>query len=88
MKKHKRIRKTLLIFFILIGAWFLIHALVITADGLSDRIHKADCILILGNTVNPDGTLSDRLRGRVEKGLQLYKAGFAPKIVVSGGLRK
>ena len=88
MRKHKRIRKILLIFFMLIGAWFLIHALVITADGLSDRIHKADCILILGNTVNPDGMLSDRLRGRVEKGLQLYKAGFAPKIVVSGGLGK
>lgn len=88
MKKHKHTRKILLIFFIIIAGWFLIHSFIITADGLNDRVHKADCILILGNTVNYDGTLSDRLRGRVEKGLQLYKDGFAPKIVVSGGLGK
>ena len=63
-----------------------VSALVL--DGFTDDLFKADAALVLGNSVFPDGTLSPRLRGRVERGMELYKSGLVPKIVVSGGLGK
>ncbi len=75
-------------FLLLILAWILIHTIFITLDGLNDSIEKADCILILGNQIKDDGTLSDRLQSRVDKGLELYKQNFSNKIIVSGGLGK
>ncbi|MGB4776149.1 MAG: YdcF family protein [Daejeonella sp.] len=72
----------------ILSLWFLIHSAFITWDGLSDNFQKADCILILGNKVNPDGTLSERLLKRVDKGLELYYADFSKKIIVSGGFGK
>jgi vancomycin permeability regulator SanA len=81
----KRRSMQLLVLFLL---WLLIHSIIITIDGLNDNIKKADCILILGNTVNKDGTLSHRLQSRVDKGYELYAKKIAPKIIVSGGLGK
>jgi vancomycin permeability regulator SanA len=75
-----------IIFGALLFSWFLIHTIVITIDGLIDNTHHADYILILGNTVNPNGTLSARLNARVDKGLQLFNDSLANKIIVSGGL--
>lgn len=43
-----------------------------------------DAIIVLGAYVAPDGTVSDMLRDRLEYGYQLYAAGKAPKIIVSG----
>ncbi len=57
-------------------------------DGFTDNLFKADAALVLGNSVFPDGTLSPRLRGRVERGMELYQSGLVSKIVVSGGLGK
>lgn len=71
-----------------LGGWLIAHSLYVTIDGLSDTLQKADCVLILGNKVNEDGTLSDRLRSRVEKGMEVYRLGMASKIIVSGGLGK
>jgi vancomycin permeability regulator SanA len=68
--------------------WFIVHTAFISYDGLSDNVQKADCILILGNTVNPDGSLSARLKSRTDRGIELYKAGFSKTIMVSGGLGK
>ncbi|HVD99287.1 MAG TPA: YdcF family protein [Cytophagaceae bacterium] len=73
-------------FLLLFFLWVLIHSIVITVDGLNDHLQKADCILILGNTVNKDGTLSHRLQARVDKGYELYQKKYASKIIVSGGL--
>ncbi|HSZ24082.1 MAG TPA: YdcF family protein [Cytophagaceae bacterium] len=71
-----------------LAIWLLIHSIYTSVYGLNDYIKKADCILILGNKVNTDGTLSNRLKSRVEKGLELYNQKMAPKIIVSGGLGK
>lgn len=57
-------------------------------DGFTDEIGPADAALVLGNSVFPDGTLSPRLQGRVERGLELYQSGLVSRIVVSGGLGK
>lgn len=45
---------------------------------------KADCILILGAGVWEDGVPSNMLSDRLEVGLELYNAGAAPKILVTG----
>ena len=45
---------------------------------------KADCILVLGCGVRPDGEPSLMLRDRLETGLALFEAGAAPKLLMSG----
>ncbi|MCA8830654.1 YdcF family protein [Hymenobacter pini] len=66
----------------------LIHAAGIALDALTDRAQPADCLVVLGNTVNPDGSLSPRLKARLDEALRLYRAGISPRIFVSGGLGK
>lgn len=85
MKNWKRILKLFLIIFLI---WFIGHTLFITIDGLSDNGKNADIAVILGNKVNEDGTLSERLEKRLECGLNLYRNHRVKKIMVSGGLGK
>ena len=73
---------------LLFALWFLIHTIVITIDGLTNTSQKADIAVILGNKVNEDGTLSERLQKRVDCGLGLYQKGQVKQILVSGGLGK
>jgi vancomycin permeability regulator SanA len=68
--------------------WFAIHTIAIIADGLSDENGQCDVAVILGNKVNPDGTPSERLKSRLDKGLELYKNSVVRFIVVSGGTGK
>ena len=83
----KRIKILKYLFFIVI-AWFFVHIIYITIDGLGDNNAKADIAVILGNKVNTDGTLSERLEERLKCGLKLYKDKRVNKILVSGGLGK
>ncbi|WP_394776006.1 ElyC/SanA/YdcF family protein [Flavobacterium sp.] len=53
---------------------------------MTDTLKKADIAVILGNKVNDDGTLSERLEKRLECGLKLYRDNRIKKILVSGGL--
>ncbi len=46
--------------------------------------YDADCILVLGASVFADGTPSQILQDRLDEAVQLYFAGVAPKIIVSG----
>lgn len=50
----------------------------------ASTIINADCILVLGCQVKDDGTPSAMLRDRLERGIELYFAGVAPKILMSG----
>ena len=43
-----------------------------------------ECILVLGASVLSDGTPSDMLRDRLDAGIALYRAGAAPKLLLSG----
>ncbi|WP_255467166.1 SanA/YdcF family protein [Raoultibacter phocaeensis] len=45
---------------------------------------NAQCILVLGASVLPDGTPSGILQDRIDRGIELYFAGAAPKIIMSG----
>lgn len=44
----------------------------------------ADCILILGAGLNYNGTPSLILKDRLDRGIELYSAGAAPKLLLSG----
>lgn len=69
----------------------LISNVVVISDGKSHltTVEEAatkeyDCILILGCGVRDDGSMSLMLKDRMDKGIALYKAGIAPKLLVSG----
>ncbi len=83
----KLLSKIKFIFYLLL-LWLIVHLTYITIDGLSDNGASADVAVILGNKINPDGTLSERLQKRLECGLELYKNKRVKKIIVSGGLGK
>ena len=44
----------------------------------------ADCILVLGAGLMPDGSPSLMLGERIQTGVDLYQAGVAPKLLMSG----
>lgn len=47
-------------------------------------IENADCIIVLGCQVKSDGTPSSMLKDRLDRGVELYYQGVAPKIIMSG----
>ncbi len=55
---------------------------VITADEAA-KLENVDCVLVLGCGVRGDQP-SPMLNDRLERGLELYKNGTAPKILMSG----
>lgn len=68
--------------------------IVTTYDGTESSVTEEDieelksmqpqCILILGASVNPDGTPSSMLADRMDTGIMLYKRGVASKLLLSG----
>lgn len=80
-------RKLVLAALVLIAIPILVLAALVLA-GLNDHPGHADTALVLGNTVNPDGTPSPRLKARLDKAVALYREGYFPKIIVSGATGK
>jgi vancomycin permeability regulator SanA len=73
---------------ILLFVFFLIHIIYISHDGLTDDNALSDVALVLGNKVNEDGTLSDRLKARCDKAIELFNEQRVKYIIVSGGVGK
>lgn len=83
---NRQSAKRIIAFFIAPAALiFLISALLIVVDGLSDELHIADVAIVLGNTVQPDGLPSPRLQARLDKTIELYRQKMFSQIIVSGG---
>ncbi len=57
---------------------------IIGLFGLTAKPKKSDCIIILGCQVRGT-TLSQFLKKRLDKGIEIYNKGFADYIIVSGG---
>ena len=51
---------------------------------LERAVEPADCIIVLGARVRPDGTLSDSLRYRCESALAAWREDLAPALIVCG----
>ncbi|SHE44780.1 YdcF family protein [Chryseobacterium sp. OV279] len=82
------IKKIFRYLFILGAAWFVIHSVYIITDGLTDTKKNADLAVVFGNTVNKDGTLSPRLKARLDKAIELYRNHRVKEVLVSGGFGK
>lgn len=50
----------------------------------SPRRYRADAIVVLGRSVNHDGSLGLIARARVDRALELFDLGVAPRIIFSG----
>lgn len=48
------------------------------------QLTDVDCILVLGCGVRPDGSPSDMLYDRLRRGVELYEAGAATKLLMTG----
>ncbi len=80
-----KIKKIVLLF----GLIFIIHEIAIISDGLIDDNNlKADVAVIFGSKVNTDGSLSARLKARLDRGIKLYADSIVNELYVSGGLGK
>ena len=94
--KAKKILKTAFIVFLCLAVvgtatLFIIngHVKASTKDRIltvqkAAELEDVDCIIILGCQVKDDGSLSHMLRDRLMRGLEVYEAGAAPKLLMSG----
>lgn len=74
----------LLIVLLVINKYVVSTASVyITSEENAAKI-GADCILVLGAGLKSDGSPNYMLQDRLDKGIQLYNSGVAPKILLSG----
>jgi vancomycin permeability regulator SanA len=71
---------------ILVLAWITAHSVVTVAAGWSATPRSADVAVVLGTRVERSGVPSRRLRERLDRALDLYRAGTVKKVLVSGGL--
>lgn len=67
---------------------YLCAAVVIAVYGLKDKPMDADLIVVPGNTIEPPGVPSPRLKARLDAALDLFQMHKAPAIFVSGGTGK
>ena len=71
-----------------------IYVMAVTASRIKsieqmiDMDVNADCIIVLGAAVRPDGTPSKMLEDRLDKTVELYQSGVTEKIIVSGDHRE
>ena len=56
---------------------------LLTAEEAAE-LEQADCILVLGCGVRPNGAPSLMLQDRLDMGLRIYELGAAPKLLMSG----
>ncbi len=56
---------------------------IVTVEAAAE-LSNVDCIIVLGCQVRDDGSLSHMLRDRLLRGLEVYNAGAAPKLLMSG----
>jgi len=96
MKKKRHIFRRLVcialcLLIIGIGTLFVLNAVVKESAGKqilspeqAAELTDVDCILVLGCAVRSNGNPSDMLRDRLTRGVELYQAGAAPKLLMSG----
>lgn len=73
-----------------LAAAFVVPVAAVQATGhprvrrRAEEVEKADAVIVLGCGLNSDGTPSMYLRRRVEGGAELFRAGLAPTMILSG----
>lgn len=80
-----KLRKRFLIGLTVFLAVFAACALAIVIDGLTDRDGRSDVAIVPGSKVYPSARPSPSLRARLDRALELYRAGQVGAVIVSGG---
>ncbi len=73
---------------VLLATWATVHLTAISVDGChDDEIEEVpvDVAVVLGNRVTPGGIPSPRLLRRLERAIELHRAGTVARVIVSGG---
>ncbi len=81
-----RVPRPLNWFIWLLLAGLLLSAAAVATTGLSDHVVTADLVVVPGNTVYPDGKLSNRLKSRLDAAIEIYRSGNCQAIFVSGAV--
>jgi uncharacterized SAM-binding protein YcdF (DUF218 family) len=68
-----------------VGAAIIFPLAQVCFFGITDYRRPADVIVVFGAKAYADGTPSDALADRVRTGCELYRAGLAPQLFLSGG---
>lgn len=92
-RSHMKIALCLLLCLAVLGGGVLLGVNAYVKHAAAGRIltpeqaaelTEVDCILVLGCFVHEDGRPSDMLADRLRRGVELYEAGAAPKLLMSG----
>ena len=75
------LKQLLSLTFAIIIIWLFAYIILF---GLYDVTPKSDVIVVAGNTVTPDGSLSPRLRARMDRAIKLFKDEKGTYLFVSG----
>jgi uncharacterized SAM-binding protein YcdF (DUF218 family) len=71
---------------VLVTAAFAVTYWIIDQRSARDEARPADVILVLGSAVWPNEQPSPSLRARTQRAIELYQEGYAPRLLLSGGL--
>lgn len=64
---------------------WLVFAVWLTWSGCRTDLRKVDCIVVLGARSLPDGQPGPSLRARCDRGVELWRQGWAPHLLFTGG---
>ncbi|MBI1281818.1 MAG: YdcF family protein [Anaerolineaceae bacterium] len=83
----RRVRfKRLILLALLLWLWLMfVIAMIVDGYGRVDRAQPADVIVILGAGVQRDNTPGLAMRRRVSHAADLWRAGYAPVVICTGG---
>lgn len=96
MSKKKRVWVRIFMTLLCLGLFGVVTVLGIngyvkrsTADQIlsseeAAELEDVDCVLVLGCYVHDSGRPSDMLSDRLRRGIELYRSGVAPKLLMSG----
>lgn len=80
----RKVMTGIAIVFALSVLYYFFNFLVVWRHATHDSAKKSDAIVVLG-AAQYNGKPTPVFAARLDKGLELYKEGMAPKVVVSGG---
>lgn len=83
MRKH--LKKCIFWLLAAVFSWCFILGTIVWQYGSQDQARQSDCIIVLGAAVEGK-TPSPVFEERIRHGIALYNAGYAPKLLFTGGV--
>ena len=69
-----------------VGAALIVVPVFLTVPRHNNTELRVDCLLVLGSPTEIDGTLTAAQRWRVDEAVREFRAGRAPRMLISGGV--